>query len=504
VAQAETVVIANVNAQITVPTATYTNVPYQSESLDAYGEYNNSTGVFTAKRAGNYFIAASMFWLNSTWGATNIYLNVYKNGSLIVENLRQIPAGTTYHLQESSVSISLAVGDTLYVSAYQGDTANRFIAGNSSFSRLSISRFPSSSELVVTPERQNTWAGVVYDDSYQLLFSGTPANAASFLSYNDVTWNKPTKLKGKASVTTTNSGNDLGFSVDQLPVGNYKVTLTNGIYPSSGLTDGNEVLCIFRIRETTTGTVIARTVLYDARYSALRQSRDGFGVLDGVFSQTSIAKRNFILEVAKQADSNASNQASCNAVASSAVSVPNILSFTIIPLDQPSNSALYVQGPVLGAQTGAAISSGYVGEVKRLSSGVVNVPASNAWFTVGAGIPLPAGVWSCSASMAYNRNGASFTSVGNMIQTFSESNTTGSTYHWERQGIGRSSDAVPTTFTTFNVGIRPIVFYSNGSQLTWPDGVQRGTNTLYTNGFLGVFTVGTPQYISETECVRLN
>ena len=37
----------------------------------------------------------------------------------------------------------------------------------------------------------------------------------------------------------------------------------------------------------------------------------------------------------------------------------------------PSNSALYVQGPVLGAQTGASIASGYVGEV------ILKNPAAN-------------------------------------------------------------------------------------------------------------------------------
>jgi hypothetical protein len=363
VAQAETVVIANVNAQITIPTVTYTNVPYQSESLDAYGEYNNSTGVFTAKRAGNYFIAASMFWLNSTWGASNIYLNVYKNGSLIVENLRQIPAGTTYHVQESSVSISLSVGDTLYVSAYQNDTANRFIAGNSSFSRLSISRFPSASELVVTPERQNTFGGVKYVNSNQAI-RNTSAPSATYFEFNNATWNQPTLLIGKAAVTTTGSGNDLGFSMPNLPVGQYKVSIRGLINASTGnaTTIGHAVNCSFKVRETIAGTDVALQVHRDVVLSTTpTSSRDYEMSFFGVFNNTSVATRNFRLEAAKVADNTTGSIGTCQAYSNTASEITEIV-FLLEPLDQPSNSALYVQGPVKAAETGTASAAGYQGE----------------------------------------------------------------------------------------------------------------------------------------------
>ena len=342
VAQAETVVIANVNAQITIPTVTYTNIPYQSESLDAYGEYNNSTGVFTAKRAGNYFIAASMFWLNSTWGASNIYLNVYKNGSLIVENLRQIPAGISYYVQESSVSISLSVGDTLYVSAYQNDTANRFIAGNSSFSRLSISRFPSSSELVVTPERQNTFAGLkgvasgptnlVTSAAWTKLTSGTTLTRTTF---------------GKAKVETNN---DYSITIENMPVGSYYITAT-GIFGVDSSASGSGTACYFAIADSATGgPQIASMQQQATGDSSLVSQTVLASTMGGVYTNSSVANKTFYLQSYR-----GGGGGNCYAFSDS----NRPLTITVIPLDQPSNSALYVQGPVLGAQTGAAIPAGY-------------------------------------------------------------------------------------------------------------------------------------------------
>jgi hypothetical protein len=367
--------------------------------------------------------------------------------------------------------------------------------------RLTAYRFPSSSELVVTPERQNTWGGVrYYGSALSTVVRSGSAASTTYSTFNNSTWSSNRTLQGKCAAPTS-SGNDIGCSIENMPVGSYKIEAKGLMFPILGGTTALTV-CSFELYETTTTTSVHNGTMNKESSGGINYETTSIG---GVFTNTSLATRNFVMRGAKTADNSAGNLGQCALYYSNAGSDLSAFQIIITPLDQPSNSALYVQGPVLGAQTGAAIPAGYVGEVKRLSSGgAVNVPANNTWFTVGAGLPLPAGVWSCSASMAYNRNGASFTSVGNMIQTFSESSTTGSTYHWERQGIGRSSEVVGASFTANNVGIRPIVFYSNGSQLTWPDGVQRGTNTLYTNGFLGVFTAGTPQYISETECVRLN
>jgi hypothetical protein len=353
-------------------------------------------------------------------------------------------------------------------------------------SGIYIYRFPTSSELVVTPERQNTWGGVVYDDSIQLQFSGT-AEPTAFTSYNNATWNKPTKLKGKASVTTTNSGNDLGFSVDQLPVGNYKVTLTNGFYAAPGLTDQDNTVCVFRVRETTTNTIIGRILLNAVRLPALNVTQDAFGVIDGVFTQTSLGQRNFILEASKTIDSSASNQGQCVTVANS--SAPNMLSFTIIPLDQPSNSALYVQGPVLGAQTGAAIPAGYVGEeILAEQNSFVTTGLANNSTTGFLTISLTPGVWLISSSQNVLQNSSTGTAVCNVV---SDVSTSGNTVTGVGLAATDSCGWPSNNVSSLAILTTPFVYKTTT------------TKTIYLNSY-ALFTAGTPSRKGTLRAVRIN
>jgi hypothetical protein len=64
---------------------------------------------------------------------------------------------------------------------------------------------------------------------------------------------------------------------------------------------------------------------------------------------------------------------------------------TVTPLDQSSNSALYVQGPVKAAATGAAIPAGYVGEVKH--SATIPGCGTAGQYNDGASVSLTPGIW---------------------------------------------------------------------------------------------------------------
>ena len=490
VAQAETVAIVNTSTT-TIVNGASTKIIFTNKALDVYDEYNTATGIFKAKRAGVYAIEAMTLLTNAGgWvQSETTELSLLKNSAAFTSQRVERQAAGTYYVDGMIFgTIPLAVGDEIQLNLFQNSGANINLESGSARNVMSIKRFPSSSELVVTPERQNTFAGVKLQGNGYSNFVTTNA-WAKFTSFTTLT----RTAFGKAKVETNN---DHSITIENMPVGNYYITAT-GLLGANNAGSGATTFCRFALADSATGgpQITGASVLTTGDATSPNQEVEG-QTIGGIYRNTSVGNRTFFLQ-----GNRVFGAGRCYVYTDSDA----VTTISVIPLDQPSNSALYVQGPVKAAETGAAIPAGYVGEVKRLSSGgAVNVPANNTWFTVGAGLPLPAGVWSCSASMAYNRNGASFTSVGNMIQTFSESSTTGSTYHWERQGIGRSSEVVGASFTANNVGIRPIVFYSNGSQLTWPDGVQRGTNTLYTNGFLGVFTAGTPQYISETECVRLN
>jgi hypothetical protein len=225
--------------------------------------------------------------------------------------------------------------------------------------------------------------------------------------------------------------------------------------------------------------------------------------IKGVFNNTSLANRNFVIQAAKTFVLDGSTQGRCLLFINTSGDVSDV-NFTITPLDQPSNSALYVQGPVLGAQTGAAIPAGYVGERKTIHIGsATNVPSSGAWFNVG-NMTLTTGIWTCALNGTYEQNGATFTSVGNALFAFSDvAAPTGMVYPYQLQGA-TSGGIWPTSFVYGSLAIPPMTLISNGSQITWPDGVTRGTTTLHVSGFLSSYTAGTPRYYLRAECTRVN
>ena len=117
---------------------------------------------------------------------------------------------------------------------------------------------------------------------------------------------------------------------------------------------------------------------------------------------------------------------------------------------------------------------------------------------------LTTGVWSCTLNGLYEQNGANFTSVGNALFAFSDAVApSGPAYTYQSQGA-TAGGIWPTSFVYGTLSIPPMVLLSNGSQITWPDGVTRGTTTLHVSGFLSTYTAGTPRYLMRAECTRLN
>jgi hypothetical protein len=349
---------------------------------------------------------------------------------------------------------------------------------------ISVYRFPLASELVVTPERQNTWAGVVYTVEAQSLLIGTPEPTAS-TPYTSALWNKPTKLKGKASVTTTNSGNDLGFSVANLPVGNYKLDVSGILNASSAAVVGARVQCNFLLIETTTATEITSQAHQDAQFS-VDGTRDYTNSFTGVFNNTSVGTRNFRIEAQKQADNTAGDVGYCQAYSNT---IPNgintKLAIIMTPLDQPSNSALYVQGPVKAAATGAAIPAGYVGQ-KFVGAGSDVTPANIVWTGFANSGALPAGIYSCVAYVDVEPAGGSFDIGSLTISTVN--NTAGTVIQSIIKPIG-GDYKTQATMTSLQIS-------------------STGTTTAYANVRFQNAT-GTPKpYVvgvnSGIECTRLN
>jgi len=315
--------------------------------------------------AGNYQIVWPMFIELQTANTVGYCRVIEENSGNVIQEIStgSFNTGTGGYTGRSAT----LVGQTSFSSAgtrkfkLQCKTDNgsqlnvvRFSAQNNT--KVIAYRFPSSSELVVKPETQNVWGGVVYTNTMNHLLRLNDAASSTFYEFNNAGWNQPTMLKGKAAVTTTGSGNDLGFSISNLPVGNYNVKISGVISSEIGSTTAaNIVECNFRIRETITGTTIA-SIIHKDTYSN-GQTRDYPNSLFGIYTNTSLGTRNFRLEASKTFDNALGNASRCQAYAANT----SFIAFTLEPLDQPSNSALYVEGPVKAAATGAAIPAGYLG-----------------------------------------------------------------------------------------------------------------------------------------------
>lgn len=412
VAQAENVVQASRSTTQSFANGADTTILFTTETKDTFNEYDPSTGYFTAKRSGDYFISTT--WLSDTVSWTTgsfLQLQIMKNSSSFCRSYKRIDSTQTMNVGITvTCTVSLSVGDSIRSNISQNQATMNSIA-DGTYVFTSISRFPSSSELVVTPERQNVWGGVVYTNSSEKLRGGQAASG-TYYQYNNATWNQPTMLKGKAAVTTTDSGNNLGFSIPNMPVGNYKLTFTGLLNATNeGSTSiSAAVECSFRIYETTTATSVAIQAHKDTSVlsNTTEETRDYINAFVGVFNNTSVATRNFRIEAAKAADSTTSTIGSCQAYSGTAGTSTNI-AFLLEPLDQPSNSALYVQGPVKAAGTGTAVPTGYVGQT------LTNTRTTTLNLTGGvqnyASVSLSAGIWQCVAYLTIEPAAGTFSTA---------------------------------------------------------------------------------------------
>lgn len=390
VAQAETVVIASGANQTITNTGTFQTVIYTSESSDVYGEYNTSTGVFTAKRAGRYLIDAAMIWDTTTWAAgDSIEIRVYKGTTAQISQFQEFESATAqYRSMQINGIIDVAVGETITIAVTHSSGTNKSILNSSLYNYFHISRFPTSSELVVTPERQNVWGGVVYTgNNNQSLFNGTAAST-TYTTYNSASWTSARTLKGKCSAPVI--GDDVGCQIPNMPVGNYEISFTGLHYitvNSSGF-----VTCSLKIRETTTSSDVGygtERAIYSALATAPTYKAATFS---GVFTNSSVANRNFVIQSAKTLDNTTSNAGACSLFVGTTGGDLTNITITVTPLDQPSNSALYVQGPVKASATGDAIPSGYQMEgITRIFSTLTS-QSSGGWKT-GTGVTLQPGVY---------------------------------------------------------------------------------------------------------------
>jgi hypothetical protein len=386
VAQAETVAIVNTSTT-TIVNGASTKIIFTNKALDVYDEYNTATGIFKAKRAGVYAIEAMTLLTNAGgWvQSETTELSLLKNSAAFTSQRVERQAAGTYYVDGMIFgTIPLAVGDEIQLNLFQNSGANINLESGSARNVMSIKRFPSSSELVVTPERQNTFAGVKLQGNGYSNFVTTNA-WAKFTSFTTLT----RTAFGKAKVETNN---DHSITIENMPVGNYYITAT-GLLGANNAGSGATTFCRFALADSATGgpQITGASVLTTGDATSPNQEVEG-QTIGGIYRNTSVGNRTFFLQ-----GNRVFGAGRCYVYTDSDA----VTTISVIPLDQPSNSALYVQGPVKAAETGAVLPAGYIGEIITSASSATGSFANGVVTQNVGNLTLTPGTWLVSASIQF-------------------------------------------------------------------------------------------------------
>jgi hypothetical protein len=114
----------------TIANNTWTDIIYNEETVDTLGEYNTSTGIFTAKDAGVYIVIAKVHWINRN-ANVSYYISLSKNNNYTPGNMKrfadQINANNGNSSQSVTAIFDLVAGDTMRVKVYQNSGGNETI-----------------------------------------------------------------------------------------------------------------------------------------------------------------------------------------------------------------------------------------------------------------------------------------------------------------------------------------------------------------------------------------
>jgi hypothetical protein len=137
---------SHVHAQTTtesIPSGSDTTVVYDTESYDDLGEYNNTTGIFTAKYAGRYIVSCGIYFpTTSSWSAGNqVVLIIEKQGTSIYRAQKHAERSASYRLGKNlSGTVELAVGETIQISAYQNSGSTLSVEASGNYNYITIDR----------------------------------------------------------------------------------------------------------------------------------------------------------------------------------------------------------------------------------------------------------------------------------------------------------------------------------------------------------------------------
>lgn len=358
-------------------------------------------------------------------------------------------------------------------------TGADFVASSKGSARFTvpIANWPTASS-AVTPSIQNVWGAVRHDPTVSISLHGGVAEPTGFSTFTGATVASSRALLG--SCTAPSTANDLGCQIT-LPPGSFRVSYRG--YTFANPDANSSVACSFRIRETTTSTTVgfqSNQNRADANAYALNNI-----VVNGIFTNTAQAARNFIIQAEKNTDTSGANNSNC-AFTTTAVANAQAGDFflSVEPLER-NTTPVYVRSPVTTNGTGTVPSTGEVGEqVRSIQTTSTNFPATNTYGDCTS-ISLTPGVWDISMLGYATLNAATMTAWNIAISPNSGTSSSGITFP---DNVAVSLPPSSTTDTTTTIPQYRVSLSST---------------TTYYGKVRATYSSGTPQYLCRISAVRV-
>jgi hypothetical protein len=420
VAQAEAVGGYKITARVTRPSttsATFANLSGGSSTQTLFGKATSSDSAsgsvtFSNLPSGNYMIAYTNHGNSAT--STSCEYQWYEDTSGVVSGYQYLANDAGWSMPTGYFEFTTAASRTFRIQGKRFGTNNCTIDHGIN-AQIVVYRFPTSSELVVTPERQNTFgyiSGTGIDYSTKSGTFVTPSGFTMDPGY------------GKCIADGTN----VACKIETLPPGSYDVTVSAPML-SVGGSSGNQS-CYWGISDG----VQVDVALAQSLTPVQSGSYDAISSVSRQFTYTSTQTNRIFKLIVREAGSGGASS-NCAIPAST----NRYWAMKVTPLNQPSNSALFVEGPVKASATGAAIPEGYVNEfaTRRITDTAnrnVSV-ALGAWYYPWSGtLTLPAGNWNIcyrvAAQMFQNRSAVNVTQWYTRIHNQTDDTTIMANLNW--------------------------------------------------------------------------
>jgi hypothetical protein len=314
------------------------------------------------------------------------------NNSTFAANLQRdyaTPGMSTYeHISQTIFNLTLTAGSTNTINIRCATTSDEIYSREIQEGiSWSVYRFPTSSELVVTPERQNVFGGVKWTGNVDHSRNAVASKAI----INTTAWSTPVAF-GKASIASSACGlstNDAGVCFQNVPPGTYEISNNLEIGAQYNFGTAGATLCQVQIYVGGSGLteqVVSTAFAEVTAVGASDFTQPGSGVIVVPSFQSTL------YVVAKMSKDTNNGRCVIRSATEAGSTYPTRPTITMKPLDQPSNSALYVQGPVKAAATGDAVPSGFQNEAFNVVSSTLTLQSNGAWKT-GTGLTLQPGIY---------------------------------------------------------------------------------------------------------------